>query len=158
EATVTALRAAGASVACCLSIGGVFPETVVDFLSQRAIPFGDVGPLGDTTLSAQPTMSAGNRVDTSVAPADETSQATGSASLADWEIPIKRRVAGALLDIRAVVINSQIPFRYASGLLSPIYTDCRLLISNPTQWRVVVDAFVDVIHHHVDAGEVDALA
>jgi orotate phosphoribosyltransferase len=78
----------------------------------------------------------------------------GSASSADLQ---KRRVASALLDIRAVVINSQNPFRYASGLLSPIYTDCRLLMSNPTQWRVTIDAFVDVIHHNVDVGGVDAL-
>jgi orotate phosphoribosyltransferase len=123
EASVAALRAAGAIVAYCLSIEGAFPEMVTGFLSEQGIPYGD----------------------------------TGSAAPADWQTPLKRRVADALLDVRAVVINSQNPFRYASGLLSPIYTDCRLLMSNPTQWRVITDAFVDVIHHDVDLGTVDTL-
>ena len=46
-------------------------------------------------------------------------------------------VARGLLDIGAVVIREE-PFRYASGLLSPIYTDCRLLISHPAEWQAVL--------------------
>ena len=48
-------------------------------------------------------------------------------------------IARILLDIGAVVIRGE-PFRYASGLLSPIYTDCRLLISHPPEWQAVLDS------------------
>ncbi len=48
------------------------------------------------------------------------------------------QIARILLDVGAVIIRQE-PFRYASGILSPIYTDCRLLISHPEQWRQVLD-------------------
>jgi orotate phosphoribosyltransferase len=46
-------------------------------------------------------------------------------------------VARMLLDIGAVMVRQE-PFRYASGLLSPIYTDCRLLISHPAEWQAIL--------------------
>ena len=46
-------------------------------------------------------------------------------------------VARMLLDIGAVTVRQE-PFRYASGLLSPIYTDCRLLISHPAEWQAIL--------------------
>jgi len=49
-------------------------------------------------------------------------------------------VAKVLLDIGAVIIRQDPPFRYVSGILSPIYTDCRLLISYPEKWPVILDA------------------
>jgi orotate phosphoribosyltransferase len=49
------------------------------------------------------------------------------------------QIARILLDVGAVIIRHE-PFRYASGILSPIYTDCRLLISHPEQWRQVLDS------------------
>ncbi|MFI5267776.1 MAG: hypothetical protein ACHQ7M_10410 [Chloroflexota bacterium] len=49
-----------------------------------------------------------------------------------------KEVARVLLDIGAVIIRQE-PFRYASGLLSPIYTDCRLLISHPDEWQSVLE-------------------
>ncbi|HEY8691896.1 MAG TPA: hypothetical protein VIR57_04065 [Chloroflexota bacterium] len=52
--------------------------------------------------------------------------------------PAGEGTARILLDIGAVIIRQE-PFRYASGLLSPIYTDCRLLISHPEQWQAVLE-------------------
>ena len=49
------------------------------------------------------------------------------------------QIAKILLDMGAVIIRQE-PFRYASGILSPIYTDCRLLISYPQQRQNVLDA------------------
>ena len=37
-----------------------------------------------------------------------------------------------LLDLKAVTISPNEPFTYASGMKSPIYTDLRMTISNPT--------------------------
>jgi orotate phosphoribosyltransferase len=54
-------------------------------------------------------------------------------------------IARVLLDIGSVIIRSE-PFRYASGLLSPIYTDCRLLISHPDRWPTIIDSFAEQLH------------
>jgi|YNPNPStandDraft_1061719.scaffolds.fasta_scaffold01224_12 orotate phosphoribosyltransferase len=50
---------------------------------------------------------------------------------------LSRRAARLLLRSGVVVLRPAIPFRFASGLLSPIYCDNRLLISFPRQRRQV---------------------
>jgi len=60
-------------------------------------------------------------------------------------------VAKSLLEIGAVTLNTQEPYRYTSGILSPIYCDNRLLISYPEKRKVVIQAFLDVIdEEHID--------
>jgi orotate phosphoribosyltransferase len=71
---------------------------------------------------------------------------------------IRERVAEILLLAGAVSINSQQPFRYASGLLSPIYTDNRLLISHPTLWAEVIDGYADALAGVLERQPVDVLA
>ena len=44
---------------------------------------------------------------------------------------IARLTARALLEIKAVHFNAEVPFTLASGLPSPTYIDCRKLISYP---------------------------
>ncbi|TAK21896.1 MAG: hypothetical protein EPO26_13015 [Chloroflexota bacterium] len=63
-------------------------------------------------------------------------------------------VAEALLSIEAVSVRPDPPFRYASGMLSPIYTDNRLLISHPVEWRNVIDGFVAAITSAVTVRQV----
>lgn len=58
---------------------------------------------------------------------------------------IAEKVAATLLKIKAVSINTKKPFRYVSGILAPLYTDNRLLISHVPEWSVVIDAYVSVI-------------
>lgn len=60
---------------------------------------------------------------------------------------IAKRVAKILLDIKAVKLNPTSPFKYASGILSPVYTDCRMLISFPKERKEVVGYLVDTIKH-----------
>lgn len=69
-----------------------------------------------------------------------------------------RQVAEALLRIGAVTIDTTTPFRYTSGILSPIYTDNRLLISYPDEWNVVVEGFAGALARIVASGTVDVLA
>ena len=71
---------------------------------------------------------------------------------------LKEKVALALLEVGAVAINRRKPFTYASGIVSPIYTDCRLLITNPERWSVVIDAFVELATELGLIGKFDVLA
>jgi len=64
------------------------------------------------------------------------------------ESMIQEEVAELLLDVKAVIINAEKPFRYASGILSPIYCDNRLLLSNAEKRRKIVDYFLSFIEQH----------
>lgn len=52
---------------------------------------------------------------------------------------VAEEVADILLDEGAVLINSDEPFVYASGMLSPIYCDLRLLMRSPVSRRRIVE-------------------
>lgn len=52
-----------------------------------------------------------------------------------------RNVAKILLSVGAVSLNTKKPFRYSSGILSPVYTDCRLIMSYPKERRIIINLF-----------------
>lgn len=54
-------------------------------------------------------------------------------------------LAQQLFDIQAVQLRPQQPFTWASGIVSPIYCDNRLILGHPTLRKQVVSAFVDKI-------------
>ncbi len=56
-----------------------------------------------------------------------------------------KTVAKILLELDAVTLNSKKPFRYASGILSPVYTDCRVLMAYPGKRRQIRDFYIDAI-------------
>lgn len=58
---------------------------------------------------------------------------------------ISKTVAKILLELNAVSLNSKKPFRYASGILSPVYTDCRVLMAYPDKRREVRDFYIEAI-------------
>ena len=58
---------------------------------------------------------------------------------------IAREVAEYLLEIKAVVLNPNDPFTWASGLKSPIYCDNRKTLSYPKVRNFIKTAFVDII-------------
>lgn len=58
---------------------------------------------------------------------------------------MKEEVAKILLSINAVTLNPSEPYRYASGILSPIYCDNRLLMSYPEQRQKIRDSFATLI-------------
>ncbi len=62
------------------------------------------------------------------------------------EQKIAREVSKILLSIGAVSINTKKPFKYASGIFSPMYTDNRLLISYPKAWRKIIDSYINVMN------------
>lgn len=54
-------------------------------------------------------------------------------------------IATILLQHRAVTLNADQPYTYASGIRSPIYCDNRTMIFYPRERSVIVEAFVEVI-------------
>lgn len=71
---------------------------------------------------------------------------------------MKERIADILLEIGAVTLSPEKPYRYASGILSPIYTDCRLLMSHVKEREEVIDAFEKVVRERIGLRNVDCLA
>lgn len=58
---------------------------------------------------------------------------------------VEKTVAKNLLDVKAVSLQPNDPFTWASGIKSPIYCDNRLVLSFPEKRSVVVNGFVDLI-------------
>ena len=58
---------------------------------------------------------------------------------------IPKQVAKMLLELNAISLNPKKPFKYASGILSPVYTDCRVLMAYPDKRREIRDLYIDAI-------------
>lgn len=58
---------------------------------------------------------------------------------------MEKKIAGILLDIKAVFLSPEKPFTWASGIKSPIYCDNRLILSAPEARVVVEQAIADKV-------------
>ena len=68
-------------------------------------------------------------------------------------------IAKLLLDIKAVTLNLKQPYRYTSGILSPIYCDSRLIISYPEKRRIIIEAFLNLIEeNHLSFNVISGIA
>lgn len=65
-------------------------------------------------------------------------------------------IAKALLKIKAVTLNPNNPYTWASGLKAPIYTDNRLIMSHPATRTVIEQTMVEVIQEEFKDVEVIA--
>lgn len=71
---------------------------------------------------------------------------------------IGEKIAKILLRIKAVALNAEEPFRYASGISSPIYCDNRLLISNPVEWEEIIESMITLIINKIGLENIDLIA
>jgi len=66
---------------------------------------------------------------------------------------IANEIAEYLLDIKAVVLRPRQPFTWASGWLSPIYCDNRMILSYPKVRKEVIRVFCKIIRHYYNDAE-----
>lgn len=66
--------------------------------------------------------------------------------------------ARIMLETKSVLFNPEQPFTFTSGRVSPVYVDCRRLISFPRARRRLMDLAADVIERAVGHESLDAIA
>ena len=71
---------------------------------------------------------------------------------------ISETVAKMLLEINAVHFRADQPYTFTSGLASPVYIDCRKLISYPRIRSALMDFGASVIFRNVGFEQFDAVA
>lgn len=74
------------------------------------------------------------------------------------DIEAGAKVARILLDIGAINFRPEEPFILTSGRASPVYIDCRRIISFPEARRTIIDLAVDTIGRDAGPGAFDAIA
>lgn len=66
------------------------------------------------------------------------------------------KIAQILFEIGAVTFSRNNPFRFDSGILSPVYVDNRILISYPKEREIVINEIISKIRDEI--GKVDVIA
>lgn len=67
---------------------------------------------------------------------------------------MKKEIAKALLDIKAVFLSPDKPFTWASGIISPIYCDNRLILTSPATRTKVEEAIARTVRENYPEAEV----
>jgi orotate phosphoribosyltransferase len=89
--------------------------------------------------------------------AQDPGNETNMTGFADKET-IARLTAKMLLEVEAVRFMTDKPFIFTSGWASPVYTDCRRLISFPRARRALIEFGVATIEREVGFEQFDAVA
>lgn len=76
----------------------------------------------------------------------------------DWRRPPAEVAADILLEIQAVHIRPEQPFTFTSGRLSPVYVDCRKIISFPRARRQLMQLGTEMLTHLAGAEAFDMVA
>src|ERR1022692_1412672 len=79
------------------------------------------------------------------------------AGFADKEV-IAELTAKMLIEVEAVRFMTDKPFIFTSGWASPVYTDCRRLISFPRVRRTLVDFGVATVEREIGFEQFDGIA
>ena len=158
--SVKALKENGNSIAYCLAIFSNNLNITEKFLDAENIKYHSLTDLATLLLVAhvKKKISSADREHTlewMKNPLGWHSASSEKAALEYSENKIK--VAESLLKIQAVTLNTKTPYRFASGILSPIYTDCRLLMSYPKEWETVINAAINTIVNEIGMQNVDII-
>ncbi|MBI1743044.1 orotate phosphoribosyltransferase [Candidatus Acetothermia bacterium] len=69
-----------------------------------------------------------------------------------------RELVEGLLETQSVSVNIEKPFQLSSGRLSPVYVDCRRLISFPALRKVIVREFEKIAREQIGLEKIDVVA
>nr|WP_269421581.1 orotate phosphoribosyltransferase [Kiloniella laminariae] len=69
-----------------------------------------------------------------------------------------RTTASILMEIEAVLFRPEDPFTFTSGRISPVYVDCRKIISFPRARAKLMDMAVELIQRDIGYESLDAIA
>ena len=70
----------------------------------------------------------------------------------------KNKTAKILLDIKAVNVQPKKPFKLTSGKLSPVYVDCRKIISHLKERRSIIDMGCKLLKKKLNLKKIDYIA
>lgn len=71
---------------------------------------------------------------------------------------MNQQLAKGLLQTQSVQIRPGEPFKLSSGRLSPVYVDCRRLISFPELRAQIVQGFAQIARERIGLAEIDVIA
>ena len=71
---------------------------------------------------------------------------------------IAELAARVLLDTQSVLLNPAEPFTLTSGRKSPVYVDCRRLMSFPEERSLLMDAAAKILEEKIGITDIDVLA
>jgi len=71
---------------------------------------------------------------------------------------IAKKTAQILLNTKSVLFNAREPFTLKSGRASPVYIDCRRLISFPKERRFLMDAGAQMLANDIGVENIDVVA
>ncbi len=69
-----------------------------------------------------------------------------------------RTTAGTLMDIEAILFRPEDPFIFTSGRASPVYVDCRKIISFPEARNRLMALAVELVETEIGAAAIDVVA
>ena len=70
----------------------------------------------------------------------------------------KNKTAKILLDIKAINFQPEKPFKLTSGKLSPVYVDCRKIISHLKERRLIINMGSKLIKKKINLKNIDYIA
>ena len=70
----------------------------------------------------------------------------------------KNKTAKILLDIKSINISAKKPFKLTSGRLSPVYVDCRKIISHLKESRSIIDMGCKLLKKKLNLKKIDYIA
>ncbi|MBS3788633.1 orotate phosphoribosyltransferase [Candidatus Bipolaricaulota bacterium] len=73
-------------------------------------------------------------------------------------MPRSKEIAEKMLKTKAITVNLEEPFVFVSGTVSPVYVDCRKLLSYPSARNLVTEGFHEVLTDKIGLNKVGVIA